>query len=245
MAPRTSSIVASATSRAAFEPSMRMSHTVSGRLRTPDAGRGRPRGARAGARPASPCSRGSRSRRCGSPRPPTPASPPARRPCAGRTRDRSRGSPGSVRRLRAGSVTIGLSFCRTVSGVVLQVDRVAVGLRHLAAVGARDALGTRVSSVCGSGKTVAVEVVEAAHDLARELDVRRLVLSHRHRVGLVDDDVGGLQQRDSRGSRRSRGPSPRGSAAAPCRSAPAPATAAARSSRAAGAAPRAAAPGSG
>ena len=52
-----------------------------------------------------------------------------------------------------------------------------------------------VSSVFGSGKTGAVEVVEAAHDLARQLDVRRLVLAHRHGVGLVDDDVGRLQQR--------------------------------------------------
>jgi hypothetical protein len=37
-------------------------------------------------------------------------------------------------------------------------------------------------------------VVEAARDLARELDVRHLVLAHRHLVGAVDHDVGGLHQ---------------------------------------------------
>ena len=47
------------------------------------------------------------------------------------------GLPGSVRRLRAGSVTIGLIFCAHDLGRVLQEDGVAVGLRHLAAVGAR------------------------------------------------------------------------------------------------------------
>jgi hypothetical protein len=41
----------------------------------------------------------------------------------------------------------------------------------------------------------AVQVVEAARHFTREFDVRRLVLAHRHVVGLVDQDVGGLQQR--------------------------------------------------
>ena len=40
-----------------------------------------------------------------------------------------------------------------------------------------------------------IEVVEAAHHLARQLEVRHLVVAHRHEVGVVDDDVGGLQQR--------------------------------------------------
>ena len=77
---------------------------------------------------------------------------------------------------------------------VLQVDRVAVGLRHLAAVGAGHALrlGEQRLRLREDGP---IEVVEAAHDLARQLDVRRLVLAHRHGVGLVDDDVGRLQQR--------------------------------------------------
>ena len=44
-------------------------------------------------------------------------------------------------------------------------------------------------------RLAAVEVVEAARDLARQLDVRRLVLAHRHVGRLVDQDVGRLQQR--------------------------------------------------
>ena len=44
-------------------------------------------------------------------------------------------------------------------------------------------------------RLAAVEVVEAARHLARQLDVRRLVLADRHVGGLVDQDVGRLQQR--------------------------------------------------
>jgi hypothetical protein len=44
-------------------------------------------------------------------------------------------------------------------------------------------------------RLAAVQVVEAARDLARDLDVRRLVLADRHERGAVDQDVGGLQQR--------------------------------------------------
>ena len=41
----------------------------------------------------------------------------------------------------------------------------------------------------------AEEVVEAAHDLARELEVRDLVLADRHVPRVVHRDVGGLQER--------------------------------------------------
>jgi hypothetical protein len=41
----------------------------------------------------------------------------------------------------------------------------------------------------------AVQAVEAPRHLAGELDVRRLILAHRHIVRLVDQDVGRLQQR--------------------------------------------------
>jgi hypothetical protein len=44
-------------------------------------------------------------------------------------------------------------------------------------------------------RRAAVEVVEAARHLARQLHVRGLVLAHRHEGGLVDQDVGRLQQR--------------------------------------------------
>ena len=42
---------------------------------------------------------------------------------------------------------------------------------------------------------LAVAAVEGADDLARQLQVRRLVLADRHQRRLVDDDVGRLQDR--------------------------------------------------
>ena len=41
----------------------------------------------------------------------------------------------------------------------------------------------------------AIEVVEAAGNFARHLDVRHLVFAHRNEAGAVDQDVSGLQQR--------------------------------------------------
>ena len=45
------------------------------------------------------------------------------------------------------------------------------------------------------GERLAVAVVERADDLAAQLEVRRLVLAHRDERRLVDDDVGGLEDR--------------------------------------------------
>jgi hypothetical protein len=44
-------------------------------------------------------------------------------------------------------------------------------------------------------RLAAVHVVEAAGQFAGELDVRNLVLAHRHLVGAVDQDIGAHQQR--------------------------------------------------
>ena len=44
-------------------------------------------------------------------------------------------------------------------------------------------------------RLASVDVVEAARDLAREFDVRHLVLAHRHLRGAVDQDIRALQQR--------------------------------------------------
>ena len=163
--------------------------------RTPAAGRGSPPAARSRwSSERGPCSPGSRCRPCGSPAAAhSCVSVGENALCRSKTGQMS-GLPGSVRRLRAGSVTIGLIFCAHDLRRVLQVDRVAVGLRHLAAVGARHARG-RGEQRLRLREDRAVEVVEAAHDLARQLDVRGLVLPHRHRVRLVDHDVRALQQR--------------------------------------------------
>ena len=76
-----------------------------------------------------------------------------------------------------------------------QVDDVVVALAHLATVEPRQLghLGQLRLRLREDGTVVGV--VEAPHDLAAEFHVRHLVGAHRHPVGLVDDDVGGLQQR--------------------------------------------------
>ena len=56
-------------------------------------------------------------------------------------------------------------------------------------------MGESVNTASGSGEHVAVARVEGAHDLARQLQVRRLVLAHGHVARLVDGDVRGLQHR--------------------------------------------------
>ena len=40
-----------------------------------------------------------------------------------------------------------------------------------------------------------VQVVEAPDNLAAQLDVRNLILAHRHQIGLTEGDVGGLAHR--------------------------------------------------
>jgi hypothetical protein len=58
--------------------------------------------------------------------------------------------------------------------------------------GSRD---TGVSSGLRLDQDVAEEVVEAAHRLARQLEVRHLVGADRHELRVVDRDIRGLQQR--------------------------------------------------
>ena len=75
------------------------------------------------------------------------------------------------------------------------VDRVAERLAHLPdAVGAQDdrRLGEHRLRL---GERVAVAAIERPDDLARQLQVGGLVLADRHERGLVDDDVGRLQDR--------------------------------------------------
>ena len=75
-----------------------------------------------------------------------------------------------------------------------ELDGVAVGLGHLAAVRARH-LGDLGELGLGLGEHRLPRVVEAAGHLAGELDVGHLVGAHRHPVRLVHEDVGGLEQR--------------------------------------------------
>ena len=56
-------------------------------------------------------------------------------------------------------------------------------------------VGTSPIMHVGDREDLAVEGVEAAGDLARDLDVRLVVLAHRHQVGARQQDVGGLQHR--------------------------------------------------
>src|SRR5216684_7830329 len=77
---------------------------------------------------------------------------------------------------------------------VREVDGVAVGLRHLPPVRARHLrdlgqLGLRLREHGSPG------VVEAARHLAGQLDVRHLVGADRDPLGLVHEDVRGLEQR--------------------------------------------------
>ena len=74
-------------------------------------------------------------------------------------------------------------------------DGVAVGLRHLAAVGAgKLRRGSQQRLWFGKdGRRLAVELVEAPRDFARQFDVRNLILAHRNKIALVDQDVGRLQ----------------------------------------------------
>ena len=75
-----------------------------------------------------------------------------------------------------------------------QIDGVPVALRHLSPIGAGH-LGRLREDRLRLREDLAVVEVELPDDLARELDVRDLVDAHRDAVGLVQDDVGGLQDR--------------------------------------------------
>ena len=87
-------------------------------------------------------------------------------------------------------------------GGVRQVDGVLVALAHLPVVeagqagrGRQQRLRLDEAARRRPLRHRKVEVVEAAHHLARQLQVRHLVVAHRDPVRAVDDDVGGLQQR--------------------------------------------------
>jgi hypothetical protein len=78
-------------------------------------------------------------------------------------------------------------------GGVAHADRVAERLRHLAAVRAGDQGGVRQQRPWFD-EHLAVQAVELADDLARQLDVHDLILADRDELALDDRDVDRLQQ---------------------------------------------------
>ena len=87
----------------------------------------------------------------------------------------------------------GLDLGHRHLGRVGEVDRVVVGLRHLAAVRPGH-LGDRGQLDLGLDEDRAEQVVEPPRDLPRQLDVGRLVDADRHVARPVDQDVGRLEQ---------------------------------------------------
>ena len=107
----------------------------------------------------------------------------------------SSGWPGSARQIRSGSVIIDMTFLRIASGAIGDVDLVEVALRHLAAVEAQQARAGRQLGLRLHQEFSLQERIDVPHDLARQFQVRQLVLAHRHEVRPVKDDVGGLEDR--------------------------------------------------
>ena len=87
-----------------------------------------------------------------------------------------------------------LSFWSISFGVSDKKHRVAVALAHLAAVEPRHLLRLGQQHF-RLGKNRLIKLIESPHDLAGQLDVRRLIDADRNFVGFVDRDIGRLQNR--------------------------------------------------
>ena len=95
--------------------------------------------------------------------------------------------------MRCGSVTMLITILLDLVRLGEDRDGVAGRLAHLAGT-----IGSQHHRRIGEDglrlrEDVAVAPVEGTRDLARQLQVRGLVLAHRHPAGLVDDDVSRLQ----------------------------------------------------
>ena len=112
------------------------------------------------------------------------------------------GRPGSLLRRRCGSVNAPLSLFQNASGLLEEGDRVALRFAHLAlAVEAHDARRVRQARL-RLGEGLAEAMVEAAHRLARELEVLQLVLADRDDGRLVEQDVRAHEHRVGEEARR-------------------------------------------
>ena len=90
----------------------------------------------------------------------------------------------------------GLEFLPDDRFRIGQIDRIAVTLAHFAPVRAQyfRKLGEMLLRVWEDG---AIEAVESAREFAGELEMRELVFADRHEIGLIEEDVRGLQDRVS------------------------------------------------
>ena len=177
IARRTSSSVSRAAARAlSRRPRPRYRAPARDCPRTPARAAACRRSPRRSCRSAAACSPGSRCRRCGSRRSPRLRCRSSEYIlCRSHTGHLS-GSPGSVRRTRAGSVCMACSFFTTASGLFAQPDRVAVGLRHLAPVEARAPSAWRSAAPAGSGRMVMPVPSRNPSSRSRSATVMRLLL---------------------------------------------------------------------
>ena len=133
-----------------------------------------------------------------------PARPPGARRCtppgstAGSTRPGL--ASGSKRTSPSVSVTARLILRSIAVGVVEQQHGALRRLRRLRHLRRRvlevhDPGADRGDDVLGHDERVAVAAVEALGDVAGQLEVLALVVADRHLVGVVEEDVGGLERR--------------------------------------------------
>ena len=92
-----------------------------------------------------------------------------------------------------------------VVGLGQNGDRIAERLAHLGLpVEPYDATRVLADQRLGLGEGLSVCRVELSRDVARQLEMLALVLAHRNRVRLVEQDVGGLEDRIIENARRNR-----------------------------------------
>ena len=88
-----------------------------------------------------------------------------------------------------------MTFWRDLFRRVREHDGVAEALAHLGLAVEADQRRDVADQGVRDREGLAVELVEAAGDLAGDLEVRGLVLADRHEVAADDQDVGGLEDR--------------------------------------------------
>ena len=75
-----------------------------------------------------------------------------------------------------------------------QTDGITIALRHLATIEARD-LRRIVEQAFRFGEYMTIAIVEATSDLARDLDMRQLILTDGHDTALAEQNIARLMNR--------------------------------------------------